>query len=180
MSLLLPRMPVLTLLLGVVACVHAQPASSRCAESGMVLAGEPEPEKLHVAVGPDVRGLAGFSPALVITVSVPSGGASASMPSAPLGGTALASTPLELGRGEYWNMGTYPRASMPVVGHESLPPISERGATLYKFYFKAPLALGEAFEVRVPTLLYGNQQLAVPVVRFQRGSGKSGLALCFG
>src|SRR4051812_32258599 len=91
----------------------AQTGGRMCSESNFVRAGSVEPGQPNVIVGTDFRALAGFSPSVVVSVSVPAGDAVTSL-SAPIvehDGTAV---PLDLGRGEYWDMSTFPRTPIAV------------------------------------------------------------------
>jgi hypothetical protein len=150
----------------------------RCLESGAMYSSLPGGGKLTASIAPDVRGLAGFGSAFVISILVPPN-TSSILFSGEVEIRALGSaTRVTVNRAEYWLMGHFPRSAVPITNMSLLPPMDEEGSTLYKLYFQAPESTPEAFSVLVPPMVSGTTQLVIPQTRFERGRGKSGLVIC--
>jgi len=130
------------------------------------------------SVGIDARGQAGFSPAVLVTFTVPAGAPPAQFVGAIELKSSTGSQVLELRRAEYWLLGSAPRVATPVNGMPTLSPRDAKVDTLYRLFFGVPESAPPEFTLLLPSPVLEGEAVPVPQLRFRRAEGKGGLLLC--
>jgi hypothetical protein len=135
-------------------------------------------EALSFSVGADIRGQAGFAPAVVITFTVPAG----ALPVQFAGPVVLTgngtSATLELRRAEYWLLGRATRAAIPVAASSTLESRDPRVSTLYRLFYAVPEGPTSEFTLHTPSPVLNGEAVPVPPLRFRRAEAKGGVVLC--
>jgi hypothetical protein len=124
------------------------------------------------SVGIDARGQAGFSPAVLVTFTVPAGAPPAQFVGAIELKSSSGSQVLELRRAEYWLLGSAPRVATPVNGMPTLSPRDAKVDTLYRLFFGVPESAPPEFTLLLPSPVLEGEAVPVPPLRFRRAEGK--------
>ncbi|WP_417067104.1 hypothetical protein [Niveibacterium terrae] len=132
----------------------------------------------QASVSTDIRGRAGFRPAIVVELTVPSRPVIADFSGEANIAAESYQASLRPTRAEYWLMGQFPRSANPAPAVPEFKSRDTKGGTMYFLFFKEPEEAPQEFRLTLGTISYDGRKAAIPELRFQRSASGPGIVLC--